>query len=509
MPLLCFACIASSLVAQNVSQKDYRQFNIAVLNALDEYERTASFSERNDRMAFLNLFADANAECVYNDLIGSRDFQKKVSPQSYADFVPEDGSILVRYVLSDVRKEGDISVVNGLLHRKISFSKYIMIIDTSVYTEGEGGVLFDSSQAFGEEPDFRLLVDFVYDPSENKCLIADISPVEMKSPSPLDESRFSIVTQSSDKYDKQLTSGGKRLDFNEFNQAIAYYDDIDIDNPDVYVETSEYASGDRYNVLGLKFKPMYMRFKVYGDYSIGNAYDVKASNPGIKSNSSNLMFGADFGFESSLTNKWRMGLYAGMGFMLGKVNLSINNVQYDLEFPFNYIPKRSYRFDASEKLKLTDIVLPVYLENEFTLSNKLVLDLDLGARFYFNRKTELGPYVVSGTIGNSPVNTSFTAFVNPTVYNRSAYDIALFGSAELDYCIIRRLLYLYVSYGYEYGLKPSYDSGLNTYFNAQNHVFPFYYSPVADKDYPFRSLIGSVSYQRRSGWLSAGLKFKF
>jgi hypothetical protein len=32
---------------------------------------------------------------------------------------------------------------------------------------------------------------------------------------------------------------------------------------------------------------------------------------------------------------------------------------------------------------------------------------------------------------------------------------------------------------------------------------------TADQDYPYRSLIGSVSYQRKAGWASVGVKFKF
>ena len=492
--------------AQSVSLQDSRRFHIAILNVLDEYERTASFSETKDRLSFLRLFADPASRCVYNDLIGTDDFQQSLTPEQYLGNVPDNGTVLIRTTVSDVRKKGEVTREDGLLHRQVTFTKNVMIIDASVYTEGEGGVLFDSSFNFGENRDFRLCMDLSYDPASGDCRIGWIRPEEVKEPSPLDNSRFSIVVRSSNKYDSHLVSRGKPLVFNEFNQAVAYFNDVDINNPDVYVEPFEYASGDRYNVLGMTFHPMYMRFKVYGDITAGNAYDVKSSFDGIRSASRNIQLGADLGFEVSLNSFWRMGLYAGAGFSLGSIGLSAKDVHYSLNYA---VPVRNYRFDASEDLRLVDFYVPVYLENEFTLARKLVLDLDLGARVYLNHKTELGPYRVTGEVGNQTMDASISAFISPAEYTRSPSDIALYGNLELDYCLVKRNLFAYVSYGYEYGLHPSYDSGLRPYFMPGENVYPFYYSMTADQDYPYRSLIGSVSYQRKAGWASVGVKFKF
>ena len=503
---IVFLYVFSPIYGQDIPLKDARRFNLALLNVLDEYERTVSFSEKRDRQAFLKLFSDSDATCIYNDIMGSNDFQKMISPVTYVNNVPEDGSILLKSVLSNVKKDGDIFVSGGLLHRKVVLSKYLMLIDASVYTKGEGGVLFDSAQSFGKEPDFNLTIEFAYDPVSGQCKIYEISSAEPKKPSPFDERRFSVILKSSERYDKQLKSKGSPIVFNDFNQAVAYYNDVDVDNPDVYAQSVEYASGDRYNVLGLKFKPMYFRTKIYGGTSLDKAYAVSTSSPSINTSSRSLQAGVDLGFEVSMSPGWRLGLYSGIGLSISKINLSIMDVDYTLTY---VNPARRYHFSATEDLSLTDIIVPLYMESEFSLAKRLVLDLDLGAKFYLNHGTKLGPYHISGEIGNQQIQSDYTSFRYPANYSRSLYDIALYVNAELDFRILSRFLYAYASYGYERGLSPSYDSGLHPFFNLTNQIYPFYYSPLAGKDIPYRSMVSSISYTRNAGMLSCGLKLKF
>ena len=504
--ILLFFLASNLLSGQSVSTRDASRFNIELLGVLDEYERTCSFAEKSDQRDFLKLFAREDEACIYNDLLGTNRFQTMVTPRDYSSLVKDDGSVLIRSSISDVRKEGEITYSDGKLHRRISFTKYVMIIDGSVYTEGDGGVLFDSSQAFDSSPDFRLLMDFSYDPQSGECRIDGIQAAREKPASPLDESRFSVIVKSTDKYDKDLSSRGEKLTFNEFGQSVAYWNDIDIDNGDIRLKSEERAQGDHYNVLELDFKPIRFRGKVYGNFALGNAFSVESSYAGMESSSSAMNFGVDLGFEKSLSKKFRIGIYSGAGLSLGKVNLAALDVRYSLKY---VVPNRNYAFSAKESLSITDILVPVYLESEIDIIPRLVLDIDLGARFYLNRETTLSPYEIKGEIGNVSVSTTYSAFKDPADYTRKEYDIALFGSLELDYAIIRNALYAYLSAGYEHGLNPVYDSGLQTYFQESAAVYPFYYSPIADIDIPMRSLVGSVRYSRKAGWMSAGIKIKF
>ena len=504
--ILLLLLVSNTAFAQNVATKDASRFNIALLGVLDEYERTCPFSEQKDRRDFLDLFSNEGTACVYNDFLGTGSYQAMISPREYSDYARYDGSFLIRSSISDVKKEGDITYSNGKLHRRISFSKYVMIIDASVYSGGEGGVLFDSSQAYESSPDFRLVMDVSYDPETGECRIDSIQPAAEKPRTPLDDAQFSVIIKSEKKYDEDLTSRGERLKFNEFGQTISYWNDIDVDNGDVKLMSREVTQGDHYNILAVDYKPIRFRGKIYGNLSLGNAFKIESSVPGLESSSSAMNFGVDLGFEKALAKRFRLGIYAGVGLSMGKIGLSVPKVNYTLRYVF---PNREYSFSAKENLSIMDLLVPVYLESEIEITKRLVLDIDLGARFYFNMKTTLSPYEVDGIVGGASINTSYSAFKDPADYTRKAYDPVLFGNVELDFAIVKKLLFVYVSGGYEHGLMPVYDSGLRTYLQESSDVYPIYYSPVSNSDIPMRSLIGSVRYLRKAGWVAAGIKIKF
>ena len=496
--------------AQTPSAKDIRGINLALLGVLDEYDRTASFSEPNDKRDFLKLFADPDAPCIYNDIMGSSDFQESISPRQYVGSVPDNGSAILKTVISKVRKKGDVYFEDGLLHRKVSFSKYIMIIDTAVYTLGDGGILFDSAQNFDQDPDFQLVADFVYDPSKKTCFISSIEPEIKKADSPLDDNAFSVVLRSSSpKYDKQLSSRGEALVFNEFNQALAYRDDLDIDNYGLRAKVSENANGSNYNVLDVKVTPIVMRTKFYGDYVTGNSFDVQSTNAKITGTSKGFRAGVDLGLQFPLTGKWGFGFYGGAGFVSNTISFSADDISYSLDY---VSPARTYKYSCSETVDLKDIVFPAYLENEIYLARFFTLVIDTGARFYLNQSTVLSPFTVVGNIGGVSYTDSnpktFSSFSDPANYTREPFDITAFARLEADFCLAKKLLYLYLAYDYEWGIKPSYESS-RPFFSQSGNVYPIYYSPGLDADIAFRSLIGSVTYLRKAGSVSAGLKIKF
>lgn len=499
--------LASNLSSgQVVGSRDASRFNIAVLGVLDEYERTCTFSEKKDRRDFLRLFQDQEEPCIYNDILGTDHYQTLISPSAYSGLVHEGGSVLIQSSISDVRKEGEITYADGKLHRRISFTKYVMVIDGTVYSGTQGGVLFDSSQAYESNPDFRLYMDLAYDPQSGDCRIEKIQTAAEKPASPLDDARFSVVVTSDEKYEKDLTSRGEKLKFNEFGQSLAYWNEIDIDNGDVKLKSTEQARGPRYNVLALDFKPIRFRSKFYWNTALGKAFNIESSFAGMQSSSSAMNFGVDLGFEKSLSRTFRLGAYVGVGLSLGKIGLTAKDIKYTLKY---VVPNRTYSFSAKENLSIIDLVVPAYLESEIDLTDWLAMDIDLGAHFYLNRETNLGPYEISGAFGKDAVKTTYSAFKDPADYTRTAYDLALFGNLEFDFAIIRKALYAFFSFSYEQGLNPVYDSGLRTYFDEKSSIFPFYYSPISGMDIPMRSLIGSVRYSRKATCFAAGVKIKF
>ena len=272
------------------------------------------------------------------------------------------------------------------------------------------------------------------------------------------------------------------------------------------LKTTQRAWGNSYDVLEVDFKPIRFRSKFYWNTALGKAFDIETSYAPMQSSSSAMNFGADLGFEKSLSKTFRLGAYTGVGLSLGKIGLEAKNIKYDLKY---LTPKRSYSFSAKESLSIIDLIVPAYLESEIDLTDWLALDIDLGARFYLNRETNLGPYEISGAFGPTVVNAVFSSFKDPADYTRTAYDIALFGNLEFDFALIKKALYAFFSFSYEHGLNPVYDSGLRTYFDEATSVYPFYYSPISGTDNPMRSLIGSVRYSRKATCFAAGIKLKF
>ena len=502
---LLFGSLASS-GAQNATSSSSRQFNLAILSLFDEYERTSTLVDETDKRTFARLFVQPDRASVYNDLIGTKGYQTMMSPLEYARLIQGDAFFL-RTEIRDLTKEGGIFWEGGKMHRKVSFTKYVMIIDSSVYTEGDGGVFFDSSTIYEGAPDFRLIAEFVYDPVSGSCKIQSVTAAGSKPRTALDNDKFSIVLEPEGEFKDELISGGKPVKFNEYKQGFAYYDDIEIDNQNVKMAATDEAQGDHYNVKSLAFKPLRFRFKLRGAFNPGSAYTVKTSYDGIKASSSGYEFGADLGLETSPTSRTRFGLYAGAALSGSNIDLSVDDLQYSIAITGRW--KRSYSFSATESLSLMDIVIPVYAELETDLGRSLMLTFDLGAKAYLAQKTDLGPYKVEGTFAGTQINNTYSQFVSPADYTRNSYDIAAFANIELDVCLVKKLLYAYASAGYEYAIKASYDSSDRLYFSENDAVYPFVYASSTKSDIPFRSLVGSTSYQRKALTASLGLKIKF
>lgn len=512
MIVLTSLCASLPIWGQRIPTSDLHRFNLAILSAIDEYERSSSLIEDEDARVFLGLFENQDSCVVYNDILGTPHFQEMISPYDYVQSIRSNDNVILRTEMKDVQKQEDAYYKDGRLHRKIGFSKYVLTIDASVYSEGEGGVFFDSTQYFDDAPDFSILVDFAFDSQNGNCFIAGIEAAEQKEHSPLDEDQFTVIVGSEDKfekYDKKLVTGSNPVEFNEYNQTVAYYNDVDVDSQDVYAETIEVASGDNYNVVKIKYHPMYFRMKLYGNLASGSAYKVKSMDNGVVSTSDAMEFGLDLGFEKSVGSKWRMGLYTGIAFSKSSFEMEYKGINYSIKT--HLFQTREYSFDAKEKASISDITIPVYWENEFDLSKRLVLDLDLGIKTYLSNSTYFEPLFIDGTINGEPYHEQISTFNDKKVieyYDRDMVDFSLFGRCELDLCLVKRLLYLYASYSYEYGLKPIYSSD-KVFFSGPNKIYPIQYSYLLRKDVAVRPIMSSMSFQRNASWLSAGLKFKF
>lgn len=496
------------LYSQRVQESVSRKMNLAILNTLDEYESVASFAERRNEIDFIRLFTDPGRPCIYNDLMGMPLYQQMVSATQYTGLVPKAGGSMMDISLSNIEKDGEPYYEDGLIHRKISLTKNIMLIDASSYTGESGGVLFDSQLIYKSAPDFRMTFEFVYDESSGACKISSITS-SPKTGSPVDDDRFTVLVTSNNKRDRSLVYEGRRVEFNDFGQAFVDYSKMDMKAVDVLVEKETIAESARYDVIKINYKPIRGRFKIKGSYMPKGAYSIESTYSGLSSSSWAAELTADLGYSIPASKIFKLGLFAGVGVSYSSISLNTDTLKYSYtHFSHDGVEnRRDYSFTAQEGINCMDLVFPLYAECEFQVVDKLFICLDLGAKIYLNYKTKLTDYAVKGQFSGSSVDGIYSEFISPSVYSRDLIDISLAGSLSVEYGF-SSTAFIMASAGYEYGMKPSYDGG-RIYVDRDSGIYPFVYSENSKADVAFRSLVGTTTYTRRGLLVSLGFKFKF
>jgi hypothetical protein len=216
------------------------------------------------------------------------------------------------------------------------------------------------------------------------------------------------------------------------------------------------------------------------------------------------------GFLFLSGKKARTGLYSGAAYSSSGLNMSAGAFNYE------FMPGRNYSISTVEEgYSYTDIMVPLYLETEIPLGQWVNVSLDLGAKFYIAQDTKADtPYRISGEVNNAHFDLDGfqKGFLDPGYYGKNPYDLSFFANLELDICVLKKILYLFASAGYEYGLQsllPAFSQEeIKVYYNSNmsSPVFPVVYG--GGENLLFRSLSQSIAFHRQSIWLSFGLKIK-
>lgn len=525
---IAFSLVAIISYAQIPENKDARHMNYLMLLSVEDYCRTSSLYNDEYRQEFIKLFDDKKSSCIYNDFMNSSSFQQIISPEEYIRQYANNDDMMLETDYSDLDFVGPFEYRDGRWYRKVIVEKTIKIIDSVHYSDGAGGVLYDSSQLYPDAPSFSLEIELVYDKIKDRELISAIAVALKKPRTPLDEDTYSVIIKSDTKFDSRLESAGKSLSFNDFGEAFAYYNDYSVNDDDVKISASQVVQSDRYNVLKLKFTPKHLRLKLHADFAPFGAYSVSFANSGIDAKSTAKEVGIDLGFTFSVGNA-KMGPFVGVAASMSEINFSMSNFSFSYpEIMVNRGVKmydRTYNInEASEGLSMKDIVIPLYWEVEHRLGSWGKLVWDIGAKAYINGKMSWTSYNVSGSVtgvleDHSVINDNvenclgsfsqnFNSFISPVDYSRSQFDYSAFGKIGLDISTVKNLS-VSLSAGYEYGINWSYTSSMAEYLNADKAIIPLLYSQSLNQNIAVHSFLGSVSYKRQGIWLSAGIKYKF
>lgn len=518
IPALLLSAWAGAQQVQTLSQKETHHINSLILNALDEYVRTASFAEPEDIKAFQRLFDTPDASCVFNDLPGTPGYRTEMSPREYSEQVTPDSGSLIKIEVSRVRKNDKFFQKGGRWHRRLTLDKYVMFIDNSVYSGGEGGVFFDTDKLLSDgKGTYPLEMDLVYDADKDRCLISSISLIGNGSSSALDSGSFYVILQPEPQFRAKTLYGNAPIVFNDYGQAfVPAVDQLQYDSDDYKLIPVTEAESRFYDVMSLSYRKLHhLRFKPRYSMTLGSAFGMGTVPSGVNFTQSSKAteFGLDFGFLFAKGSHSHSGLYIGAAYSSSMLDMRAENMEYD------YLPQRRYKIaSATETLGFTDLMVPFYFETEFKLGKYVDLSLDLGAKFYINIDNRNAvPYRINGSVITASNTTDFdlssadVGFLDPGSYAKEPLDMSFFANLEFSVRLLK-FMYLFASAGYEYGLQsllPAYNpSEIKTYYatGGTNPVFPVAYG--GGTNLLFRSFVQSMAFHRQGIWLSFGLKFK-
>lgn len=511
--------------AQTLTNKERRQMNMRLHDAIRTYERFSSISDTYARYDFLDLF-EGNSTRIYCDLMDYISEDHKIDVATYVDRLSKMQSVDI--TIKEVSKSEPRHDSDGW-HTVVMFKKTINCLDTN-------GVWFSSEEHYGA--DHNISVEFVYNITEDRCYIIAIDGemISTTGRSHLPE-KFVVVQKPNKENVKFMLKGGDdSLQFNSFGQTFAtsVKEVIPVNYNYRLKKPNVLAQTENYDLVEIRTAPTRWRVKFRYAYALGGIYHVSSPVEFSEQSSSATEMGVDVGFAFSLGRGGsQMGFYTGVSLQESNISFGIDNVDYTYNI-YSYTPgnggfnsddlnnqiniSRKYDdIEIREAVNYKDLVVPAYIAFDHRFGNGLAFTWSVGAKFYFNSSSELDPYHVTGkvTMSDSGVNENidlrFTEFMYPSYYSHDQA-ISLIGGAGFNINLFKRMILLSVKANYEYGLEnihTSEENNIHSWNSSGGREYPLIYSQSQGKDIATRSFLDCVSYKRQAIWLEGGLIFKF
>ncbi len=501
--------LSCPIAAQSLDNVSRRKMNLAVLNALDDYQLATAINSKSDKYRFLQLFDTPDA-LIFCDLFNSGEsYKTKITVHDYADFLMNKCEN-VNADITDIRKGDFYYDSESVWHCKVTLDKTLTFNDMN-------GVLFPPF--VGQPVPFTLEVDLIYDGGSGRMKIHSIDCLNPDGFVPM--TNYYIVQRNRERKDSlrdcRVTINRQPLEFNSFGQAFARKGRIDYWDYDVKVDKKLIAEDDPYEMIILNYKRKNFRIKARYGMTYNSRYDIRSASDFTKKESSGKEAGVDLGFSFSVGRGFRFGLFTGAAASLSTMNLSADNITYEyatndeagLEYTRNYNIK-----SAAQDVKFMDVAVPLYMNLNFRIARGVSLYFDLGGRAYFNLMADVSPMELNGSIiskytaktDNETFNISTNEFLSPKAFEREKMDYSVFGNAGLEIALVRNSVYLLASAGYEYGLTWTYTSDENPFYG--NSQYPYVYYAPYGKDVVFRPFADCMSFRRECIWLNFGLMLK-
>lgn len=390
--LLAIMLPALAVTAQ-AAQPDNNQTRRANLNALrliQDYENYSNLLN-DDAVENLRYIFGNDSAMVYNDLPG---------------LAAGEQITLDKYIELLGSTRGIRSVVRNITAGPIADGGRVWLLTVTFQKGMEYNIPFDSNNSAiirsreyydGKDFDMTAVVEVDKDTYEShlRSLTGSVA-----SNRPRLTPGFALIRKN-DPRDNEVTNGGHRLAFNSNDQAfISQPFDLQFADDDVKLSVDTAGTEGR-RVFSFRYKPTRWRVRPYADIALGGAWKVDAPD-GMNASNSGMSMGVDVGYVLPSRGKVKVGIFSGLGFATGKIDLDVASLSYSYQAGpeadmdgDSYI--RHYELtDMQQSIKLSHFTLPVYADIEFRASRRFSIFAQAGIKAYFNAGSKIDRY--SGSV---------------------------------------------------------------------------------------------------------------
>ena len=511
--------MTSTTYAQQKNIAKLRFIIDEAISTIEDYETFATIADDEIRYSFENLFVDENA-IVYNDLLGiSHD--ETLTVKEYSKELC-DGLRNKKTTIKNIKKEG-MWYENETWKIQFSFDK------TMSYTN-KCGVYFSSFEFY--EKDYHLIATLIYDETARICKIESVTG-SVDSPKKLSNNYFAFKTD--DKRDQNLSYKNQKMVFNSYGQALldGSYNKSSFRYSDPDVELIPVI--DECGNVSMRYKARKMRIKLHYDLGMGESFDLSEADHLNDYKTSSSSFGVDLGYVFPSKSNIKTGLFVGFGMSHSTIETVFKTSDYyystgaDVDGD-NYI--RHYaNLNISQKVNLTEIVVPVYADLNIKLHQLISIYFDLGIKAILNighkvDETQGSAYIYGvypqynslrldehwGYNGFGSKTFSNSDLDNSDLVGVSSFTADVFGGMGLRFNIPSTPLSIDIGCQYQYGLMDIFKPEGNRIELSNNNNSPLVYNTVSGSNSTehVRNLSDVLScIKRKSLKLSLGVIYKF
>lgn len=394
----CILMIVASLMAmaskaQTISVEEERGFYQKVYSLFTEYAQSASLSDEAEQYTFRKLFANGEM-LICNDLM-SLDHSEKLSVDEYISILQD--AKRVKVVVRNIKKDGAVEDAGDAWVVPIAFEKGM--------SYSKSGTLFSSFDYFGKY--YRLRAELSLNKTTGGCYISKLEadPQHEWLPFPK-EFRVLERTREDDnkrnyKRDSKLTINGQEINWNLYGQIILHADDkVKYNNSLVELEIITAGKGGGTKIRA-KYNDKAFRVRANVGYSLSDfntLADIQNDANISVSDNKEMSFGVDFGYVFPSTSKFYFGIFTGLNMSSNNFTMNMapdveSNIT-DIEdctadedgdtYTRHYVLKGN---GVSQKLKATNLTIPLYGDFEYQMTPLLSVYADLGVKFQLTSGT--------------------------------------------------------------------------------------------------------------------------